>query len=290
LIRHQGNGFHLFFSAIKTSVSILAKYKKISLHPNNTLFVGKVLLRYPELPSTNVYFQEWLGRERPAEGTVVQTDHQTQGRGQMGQSWQSPAGKNLTFSTLFYPTFLPPHKSFLLTKIVALATRQTVAEMTGASVWIKWPNDIYLNDRKIAGILLQASLQGSRLQHAIAGIGLNVNQKDFPAELTRASSMALLTGREYDLDALRNGLFKHLEQWYLRARAGELAAIDQAFLDHLYLRHQSARFQRSDGTVFIGTVQGVDAIGRLVIRRDQAQESFDLKEVKLLEPIHSDKH
>jgi BirA family biotin operon repressor/biotin-[acetyl-CoA-carboxylase] ligase len=290
LTRHQGNGFHLFFCAVKTPVSILAKYKKLSLHPNNTLFVGKVLLRYPELSSTNAYFQEWLSRERPAEGAVVQADHQTQGRGQMGQSWFSPAGKNLTFSTLFYPSFLPPHKSFLLTKVVALATRQAVAEITGENAWIKWPNDIYLNDKKIAGILLQASLQGSRLQYAIAGIGLNVNQTHFPAALTRASSLALLTGRIYDLDDLRNQILAYLERWYLQARAGELTTIDQAFLEHLYLRHQPARFQRPDGTVFTGSIQGVDAVGRLVVQRDQTQESFDLKEVSLLEAVHSDKN
>ncbi len=259
------------------------------MHPNNTLFVGKVLFRYSELPSTNTCLQELAGNERPAEGTVVQTDHQTRGRGQMGQSWHSSAGKNLTFSTLFYPTFLPPHKAFLLTKLVALATRQSVAEATNETVWIKWPNDIYLHDKKIAGILLQSSLQGSRLQYAIAGIGLNVNQSMFPAGLTKASSMALLTGREYDLDTLRDQLLAHLEQWYLLARSGEHKAIDQAFLEHLYLRNQAARFRRPDGAEFTGTIQGVDAIGRLVILRDQIQESFDLKEVSFLEPVPSNK-
>jgi len=204
----------------------------------------------------------------------------------MGQSWHSSAGQNLTLSTIFYPTFLPPQKSFLLTKLVALATRQTVAKVTGEEVWIKWPNDIYLNHKKIAGILLQSSLQGTRLQHAIAGIGLNVNQKHFPDDLARASSMALQSGREYDLDILRDQLLAYLEQWYLRIRAGELATIDQAFLEHLYLRNQPAQFKRSDGTLFRGVIQGVDAIGRLVIRRDQIQESFDLKEVTLLRPIH----
>lgn len=208
----------------------------------------------------------------------------------MGQSWHSQAGENLTFSTLFYPSFLPPQKSFLLTKVVALATRQAVAEITGKEVWIKWPNDIYLNDRKIAGILLQASLQGSRLQHAIAGIGLNVNQTHFPTTLARASSLALLTRRIYDLDELRNHILAHLEHWYLRARTGELTTIDQVFLEHLYLRQRPARFQRSDGTVFIGSIEGVDAIGRLVIHCKQTRESFDLKEVTLLELVCSDKH
>lgn len=261
----------------------------------NTLFVGKVYYRFDKLPSTNDHAQDLIAKSRPAEGTVVRAAMQTAGRGQYGSRWESAAGENLTLSVIFYPGWLPPTQQFRLSMAVALALRATVeaslAEMRKVAldageapeVTIKWPNDIYINDKKTAGILIQNSLSGNQLANSVVGIGLNVNQTVFPAELTRATSLAASSSLgPFDLEAVAEILFGELEQQYLALRAGN-ALLETQYLAQLYRFGVTARYRRvADGRELQATITGISETGRLVLESDHGVESFDIKEIIFL--------
>lgn len=248
--------------------------------PNkNTLFVGKVLHRFPSLDSTNRYAQELIAKSRPSEGTVILTYHQTAGRGQIGSKWEGEPHKNVAFSLILYPHFLPVHRQFLLNQAVALAARELLADHLGQTVKIKWPNDIYVDGRKIAGILIQNTLSGRHFAASVVGLGINVNQTVFPSDLPNPTSLSLESGRLHDLDALVADLCYHLETRYLQLRRGEEAVIEAAYRQQLYRYGEETLFRRSGGEAFTGSIAGVTPQGQLLIESAGQMQAFDLKTI-----------
>lgn len=250
---------------------------------SNTRFVGKVLLQYAKLPSTNTFALEWLSKTKPCEGTVISTHDQWQGRGQIGSSWESAPGQNLAASVIWYPEFLAPKQQFLLSKAMALATRETIGRhLPDDKVYIKWPNDILVGEQKIGGLLLQNAIQGNTLQYCVAGIGLNVNQTHFQPYAPRATSLHTLKGTQTPIDELLDELCVALEVYYILLRNGQFRLIDQTYLEHLFLLNQSADFQRTaTGETFSGYIRGVTEHGALLIEHADDLESFSVKEVRL---------
>lgn len=244
----------------------------------NTLFVGKVTHYFSELSSTNAYAVEWLSKTKPREGTAIIAGHQTAGRGQIGRSWHDSAGKNLLLSVVFYPHWLAVSAQFGLSQAVALAVADTVRPYKPAQV--KWPNDVYIGDAKVAGILIQNSLQGSQIQWSVVGIGLNVNEEAFPSELSRATSLQQICGYSVALDDVQSQLFHHLERRYLQLKSHpDRTAAD--YLAHLYRYEQWHTYIRTeDGQPFMGKIIGTDESGRLAILLDnQTVQHFDVKAV-----------
>lgn len=244
--------------------------------------MGKVLLDFPVLPSTNLFALDMLSEGRPDEGTVIAARGQTQGKGQAGASWESEPGKNILLSVILYPDFVDTAAHFSLNQAIALAVRDTIAGLVPQSVAVKWPNDIYIEDRKTAGILLQTSIKGFRFQYCVAGIGINVNQTTFSEHLPNAVSPAMLTGQESDLHEVREDLLLSLEERYLQLRAGQTEAIREEYLRHLYRFDEPALFQRKDGHVFEGRIIGVMPQGLLQVRHEQGISAYDVKEVAFL--------
>lgn len=250
----------------------------------NTLFVGKVYHRFEELPSTNDWAAELLAtsstsKTRPPEGTVVRADNQTAGKGQLGSPWQSEPGENLLLSIIFYPTWLETNGQFYLSMAVALALHDCLSAFAEQSkIAVKWPNDLYLNDRKAAGVLIQNTLSGTQLQSSIVGIGLNLNQTRFPSDLPNASSLACALGRKVDVDAVEAQLFAALEQRYLQLKAGQRSAIKETYEQRLWRRGENAAFIRqSDGSRFDGRIIGVTEQGLLRVETSAGEERFELK-------------
>ena len=136
-------------------------------------------MELPSCRSTNQVASDLLSVKKPNEGLVVLTRNQTEGRGQRGSHWESEPGKNLTFSTILKPTFLPISRIFDLTIVASLAIVRSLADFGLESCKIKWPNDIYCRDAKIAGILIENAVRANQIEWAIVGIGLNVNQTKF---------------------------------------------------------------------------------------------------------------
>lgn len=234
---------------------------------------------FDSLDSTNQYAYGLLTHESPAEGTVIITHDQYAGKGQAANKWESEPHKNLTFTTILYPKFLPARKQFLLNQVVSLSVFDTLSNYISNGLKIKWPNDIYVFDKKIAGILIQNSLKGSTLQSAIIGIGLNVNQKQFISAAPNPTSLALEIGKMTDLKTLLAEFCQHLEHNYLQLKAGQITIIQQRYLNALYRFKENFHYRRLDGSVFKGQIIGVTDIGKLQIKTQSGIEEFIFKEV-----------
>jgi len=248
----------------------------------NTLFIGQVLHHLPQVASTNAHAISLLSKSKPPEGTVISTFCQADGRGQFGSTWESEPGKNISLSILLYPEFLEVRHQFRLSQAISLAVRDLVATHLGAGVKIKWPNDIYVGDRKIAGILIQNSLQNNMIRSTVAGIGININQTVFLTNPPNPTSFSLHTSRSFDLEELIASLCTFSEQRYLQLKSGKIVLLQQDYLQHLYRLGTPGFFQKNTGDVFQGTVTGVDETGRLRVIVHGNEEVFDLKEIKFL--------
>lgn len=246
----------------------------------NTLFIGKVFLDFPELDSTNSYATELIAKSKPTEGTAISTFQQTLGRGQIGSSWESEPHKNIALSVILYPTFLPLREQFVLNLAVSLAVRDFVAKYIEKPVKVKWPNDIYVENRKVVGILIQNSIGQSAIQSSVIGIGVNVNQTQFSAAAPNATSFALEAGQSFDLYQLIEQLCVSLEQRYLKLKnSTHYHALRAEYLSQLYRFDEPAQFRRADGSTFYGKIIDIAASGKLVIASDQGQEEFAIKEI-----------
>ena len=254
----------------------------------NTIFVGKVYLRFDELPSTNDHARELLAKSKPPDGTVIRAASQSAGRGQYGSHWISEPGANLTLSVIFYPRFLPVAAQFRLSEAVALAVRDTVEGQPSTvdgplpTVRIKWPHDIYIGARKTAGILIQNSLNDNHLQSSVVGIGLNVNQLQFPESAPNATSLALAAGAPFDLEAVAETLLIQIERRYLQLKSGAIATLRDEYQAHLLGRGEERQFIDKHGQQLAGTIQGVSEDGRLILDTAGGEALFDVKAIQLL--------
>jgi BirA family biotin operon repressor/biotin-[acetyl-CoA-carboxylase] ligase len=247
----------------------------------NTLFVGHTVINLDKVDSTNNYIHELLRKSPQAEGFTVCAREQYAGKGQRGNSWLSQPRANLTFSILFQPKFLAASEQFWLTKALALGVAETVFPLVPhASVKIKWPNDIYVDDRKIAGILVENILESSGIKYSIAGIGLNVNQDSFDPVLTNAISLKLLTGKSFDLAVCLQNICVSIEKFYLKLRDSHHKELDGLYHKLLYKRGILSRFSIK-GVPFEGTIKEVSAQGHLLIDTKNGTEAIsnDIMEV-----------
>jgi BirA family biotin operon repressor/biotin-[acetyl-CoA-carboxylase] ligase len=163
--------------------------------------------------STSLHLKELLKQQNLPECSVVITNRQTAGRGQPGNTWETEPGKNLTFSIVFFPEMVPATSQFIISKTVAVAI-VTSLEKYIRPVEIKWPNDIYYKNKKLGGILIENSLQGSSISQTIAGIGINVNQTSFPENLPNPVSVKMITGYNVDLQTIFHQVYQSLTSTY----------------------------------------------------------------------------
>jgi BirA family biotin operon repressor/biotin-[acetyl-CoA-carboxylase] ligase len=239
-------------------------------------------LFYEELPSTNTTLKLLSETESLAEFSVVITNHQNAGRGQMGNQWESESGMNLTFSILLTPTFLPVASQFMLSKAISLAIVDLLEELEIPEVTIKWPNDIYSKDKKLAGILIENNIMGANLSQSIVGIGLNVNQLVFKSDAPNPVSMALLTGQEYPIEMIFNKLIDAIMDKYYRLSDGADTVINRHYLDKFYRSSGTHPFKDSNGN-FEASIHGVDEFGRLMLlSTDNNIRVYEFKEVEFV--------
>ena len=192
------------------------------------------------MESTNKYC-EALDLAEVEDFTCYWALVQTAGIGQRGNHWEAEPGKNLTFSLVLHPTFLPAERQFKLTEALSLALVDFLSFFNfHFSVHIKWPNDIYVDGKKICGTLVSTRLQGSQIGSAVCGIGLNVNQVDFPDWVPNPASFALLTGEEYELEPLLEKLLAYMEKRYNELKAG--VDLEPENLEHLLNLDVLARY------------------------------------------------
>lgn len=209
----------------------------------------------------------------PIEGTVIIADEQIEGRGQRSNLWLTEPKKNLTCSYILKPVFLAAKNQFSLSAAVALALYETVSEfLPENAVKIKWPNDILVDGKKIAGILIENSLRGSNLETSIVGIGLNVNQTNFPKGLN-ATSLKSITKEELNIDDVLNALNSHLEKQYLRLRQGDLPSILSELNRNLF-GFGEARTLKINGKEEVVTILGARPSGELQLQHKDGSNTL----------------
>jgi len=259
---------------------------------SSTLFIGHSRLEFPELDSTNTRAMQMAG-DHPPEGTLILAHKQSAGRGQAGNVWFSAPGDNLSFSMILYPSTLTGENIFLLNQMVSLALIQTLRSFLPDEILhIKWPNDILLREKKVAGILIENIWKDKKLHTCIAGIGLNVNNESFPPELEgKAVSMYQTCGQKFSFTQILDVFCKNLEAFYLQIRAGRYAYVQQSYLGALWRYQEWATFRLGETLgagpdfpdekkKFPGMIIGVQAGGKLAIQLENNQVLyFDLKEI-----------
>lgn len=249
-----------------------------------TLFIGKNIIFLPETESTNSYAINMLKNVNLAEGTVVHTAHQTKGKGQRGSVWKVDPASSLTASIILKPNFLSLKNQFFLYQILALACYDTMAELLNNSqidIKIKWPNDILLNKKKSAGILIENNVTNNYLNWSVAGVGINVNQENFE-EAFNATSLKLMTGKQLEVKEVLNILCIHLEKFYLMLRGNKLEELKKTYLGRIFGINTWMDFERN-GTVYNYFVEGISDNGLLLLQSKSGElYEVDVKEVKWL--------
>ena len=230
-----------------------------------SLFIGSTVIRLSRVASTNNYARELVRDKMPIEGTVIVADEQTEGRGQRSNTWVTEPKKNLTCSYILKPVFLAAKDQFMLSAAVALAVFETISEFLPQNdVKIKWPNDLLVDGKKIAGILIENSLRGNSLETSIVGIGLNINQVEFPKELN-ATSLRSMDDTELEIDEVLNVLNSHLEKHYLRLRQGDLPSILSSLNQNLF-GFEEQRTLRINGNEEVVAILGARPSGELQLQ------------------------
>ncbi len=247
------------------------------------LFVGQNLVTIKQVDSTNSFLKNLLSNSTPVpEGTVIMADEQYAGRGQQQNTWHSEPGKNLTFSLLLKPHFLSPSQQFDLNRATSLGVYDALHPLLGDQLKIKWPNDIYYGDQKLGGMLIENTIQGDKLKDSIVGIGININQENFPEGASNATSVKQILQKDYELTLILSEICKHIEVYYLKLRAGQTEFVRNAYLSRLYWLNEERGFE-SDNGVFNGIVKNVLPGGLLIIEDTNGRQlEFNLKELKFL--------
>lgn len=244
---------------------------------------GSIQIFKQEIDSTNK--ELWRIAESGAqmhEGLTIWAGFQNQGRGMAGTSWHGEAGKNLTCSFLLKPVFLDPGKQFILNKCIAVSICKALKIMAPKHDFlIKWPNDTYYKSKKIAGTLIENRIQGRIYDLCVAGIGININQQIFPEEIPNPSSLARITGKEYDLKKCLKILSDQVKHHYKLLKAGHSETINSLYLEHLLGYKRRMTFRKNE-TTFTAIIQGVSEYGKLILSNEQGNHAFDMKEVEFV--------
>lgn len=243
--------------------------------------IGSIIVHLDRVDSSNNYAAMELLTKSLKEGTVFAANCQDAGRGQGNAVWESIPGLNLTLSIVLYPVQLEIARQFSLSQAVSLGVADFLSQFVGG-VSVKWPNDIYVYDKKIAGILIETAISNGKFSNAIIGIGININQEDFFSDAPNPVSLKNLTGENYDLTETLNLLCDKLDKRYHSLITGNQRTIRSDYEQLLYRKGIWANY-RDEVSDFVGKIIGVDKDGKLWIEtRDGDARGFYFKEVSFL--------
>lgn len=245
------------------------------------MIIGSDTIFCKNAGSTNSCAAGMIKSGHVSEGTLIHTNFQSAGRGQKGSRWESEDGKNLLFSIILYPSFVSPADQFIISIFISLGISDFLKTF-GCECKIKWPNDIYSGDDKIAGILIENSIAGNTITNSIAGIGLNINQEKFPAEIPNPVSLKILTGVDHDTGLCLQKLAGCLDRRYKQVISGEWTELRNEYISSLYRINKWCRFKSAD-RIFEGRIVSVSEQGCLQIEKKQGNKiEFAFKEVEFV--------
>jgi BirA family biotin operon repressor/biotin-[acetyl-CoA-carboxylase] ligase len=244
----------------------------LSLNP-----IGHPFIELLSVESTNNYAMGLARAGMAQHGTAVFAHDQTTGKGQRNREWISEPNQNIALSLLLEAERLEASRMFLLSMTIALATWKFFSRFVVKDISIKWPNDIFWRDRKAAGILIENLWQGRQWKFAVAGIGVNVNQKEFGPLSSKAVSLALITGKDFNVPELAKLLCEDVDAAFNQL-LNDPGSVTDAYRERLYKLNETVRFKK-DNRVFDARVSGVSLDGRLLVQH-ATEESFEVGEVE----------
>jgi len=245
------------------------------------MIIGSKLIFLKNLPSTNSYAASLVKEKEVSEGTIIYTNYQSMGRGQGWNKWESEENKNLLISIILFPSMIKPAEQFLLSMVVSLGICDFL-DLYTTTISIKWPNDIYVNNDKIAGILIENSIMGDLIEHTIAGIGININQSKFLSDAPNPVSLTNLTGGQFDLSQCLSQLASSLDKWYNHLISGDSELIKHDYISRLYHYKKWYKYQDLKGT-FKGRIVNVSDTGKLMVERESGSvNEFSYKEIDFI--------
>ena len=244
------------------------------------------ILRFDEINSTNVFLYDKISENNDISDMVVVASHQSAGRGMDKNRWESEAGKNLLFSIALNVNFLEAENQFKISQAVSVAIVETLSQLIdNQQLFIKWPNDIYFGDKKLAGMLIQNTIEGRMMGTSIIGIGLNVNQIEFSKDIPNPISLKMILGKDYDIEDLLNLLINNIKSSVESLRFSEnQIEINRKYISKAYrFGVWSEYFYQNQVKSMI--INGFDKYGRLLLRdKEGAGIVCDVKELQFFPP------
>ena len=239
----------------------------------------KKIIRLPETESTNQTLRLLANAGNLANKSIVWTDFQTKGRGQVGNSWESAPGMNLLCSILFYPSHLSVNQSFAVLELASLSVKSTLEKYV-SDISIKWPNDIYFQNKKISGILIENDIAVDIITRSIIGIGINLNQTEFISDAPNPVSLSMITGRTYDIEEVLNELYAN---FILSASEFETGAFDRLHRQYCTsLYHHDGFYTYKDAKgYFNARIHTIEPSGYIILELcDGTLSRYGFKEVQ----------
>lgn len=244
------------------------------------------ILHFDEINSTNVFLYDKISENNDISDMVVVADYQTAGRGMDKNRWESEAGMNLLFSIALNVNFLEAENQFKISQAVSVAIAETLSQFVdNKQLFIKWPNDIYFGDKKLAGMLIQNTIEGRMMGVSIIGIGLNVNQMEFSKDIPNPISLKMISGRDFELDNLLNLLVFNIKTKVESLRDKENQnEINEKYVSRSYrFGIWSDYFYQNQVKSMI--IRGFDKYGRLLLHdKEGAEIVCDVKELQFFPP------
>lgn len=240
------------------------------------------IIELAETESTNLYLKKLIVDQHLDELTVVSAEFQSKGRGQMGNTWNANRGENLLFSILIYPRMIFANEQFIISQTISVAISNVLNKIVD-NIKVKWPNDIYWNDKKIAGILIENNLRGKIIDSSIIGVGLNINQKVFSEGLINPVSLFQITGQEYDKSDVLEQIMKEFVYLYNELKESGELDIEEQYFENLY-RSQGYHWYQDVGGKFQAQIIDVQPTGHLVLRalNEDNDRIYSFKEVQFI--------
>ena len=229
----------------------------------------KNIFKFDAVNSTNDLLLKWADNKSTPNGSVIWALSQNKGKGQHGRIWESIPGENLTFSMLIRHDGMTIMEQFIFNKAISVALMKSL-QVFSPDFKIKWPNDIYLNGKKIAGVLIENSIKGKYIDYSVVGIGINVNQREFPKHLVNASSIIKETGISIELENLLYQIIDHIEFFVNFIKRKQSDEILEIYLNNLFRKNTISVFKKGNET-FNGIIRGVDDFGRIKIELESEE-------------------
>jgi BirA family transcriptional regulator, biotin operon repressor / biotin---[acetyl-CoA-carboxylase] ligase len=239
------------------------------------------IIKLNAIDSTNSYIKKLANKTVLKSYTIVLAKDQTTGRGQIGTTWVSESGKNLTFSILINFDDLKIEHQFYLNMAVSLGVLESVKSNVKIALAVKWPNDILADKDKVAGILIENIVKGTKIKQSVIGIGLNVNQKNFPKSIGNATSLKNISGINFDKESLLKEIVTSIKYYIGFVEKKEFEKVKKLYIVSLYKYQKPIMFEDKDGIVFLGKIIDISEDGRLIVElENETTRKFNLKEIK----------